>query len=242
MSVLAVCCAAVSAWLSMGPARRTRPSRVRRAGVDHPPSMSRFVESGTARAIVCAAGLGLIGQLFGGPAAALLALPAGLVLSVWLGRLESPSAARAREEIERDLPLAADLLAACAAVGKAPQDALPVVSGAVGAALGARLNDVTRRLTLGADPAAEWSRLSHDPQLGDLGRTMLRSIEHGVPVAQSLARLAEDRRRERRTTTQLRAQSVGVKAAGPLALCFLPAFMIIGVVPTVAGGFQRLFG
>lgn len=204
--------------------------------------MPRLADAATARGIVCVAGLGLLAELFVGPTAVLVAVPAGVLLSVWLGRLESPAAARAREEIERDLPLAVDRLAACAAVGKAPQDALPVVSAAVGAALGERLSEVTRRLTLGADPVAEWRRLSLDPQLGDLGRAMLRSLEHGAPLAQSLTRLAEDRRRERRTTTQQRARSVGVKAAGPLAICFLPAFMLIGVVPTIAGGFQRLFG
>ncbi len=71
---------------------------------------------------------------------------------------------------------------------------------------------------------------------------MERSTESGAPLADGLTRLAEDCRRERRTETQLRARKVGVKAAGPLAACFLPAFMLVGVVPTVAGSFQRLFG
>jgi len=71
---------------------------------------------------------------------------------------------------------------------------------------------------------------------------MQRSAESGAPLAEGLSRLAEDRRRERRTQTQVRARNVGVKAAGPLAACFLPAFMLVGVVPTVAGSFQRLFG
>ncbi len=31
-----------------------------------------------------------------------------------------------------------------------------------------------------------------------------------------------------------------MKAAGPLAACFLPAFMLIGVVPTIAGAFSNL--
>ena len=36
----------------------------------------------------------------------------------------------------------------------------------------------------------------------------------------------------------MRARTVGVKAAGPLAACSSPAFMLIGVLPTIAGGFD----
>ena len=68
----------------------------------------------------------------------------------------------------------------------------------------------------------------------------MRTAESGAPLVEGLSRLAADRRRERRTQTQLRARSVGVKAAGPLAACFLPAFMLIGVVPTIAGAFSNL--
>ncbi|MCW2792983.1 MAG: type secretion system protein, partial [Nocardioides sp.] len=32
-----------------------------------------------------------------------------------------------------------------------------------------------------------------------------------------------------------RARAVGVKAALPLGLCLLPAFVLIGIVPLVAG-------
>jgi hypothetical protein len=39
---------------------------------------------------------------------------------------------------------------------------------------------------------------------------------------------------------QKRARTVGVRAAGPLGLCFLPAFMLVGIVPTVVGGFAHL--
>ncbi len=69
---------------------------------------------------------------------------------------------------------------------------------------------------------------------------MLRALESGAPLADGLTRLAADRRRERNTQVQRRARTVGVKAAGPLAACFLPAFMLIGVVPTIAGAFSRL--
>ncbi|MGI8700425.1 MAG: type II secretion system F family protein [Nocardioidaceae bacterium] len=243
MLALAVFFAAASAWLLLPQGSRSKGAQRRRQRVPTgAPTLASMAESATARGCLCAAGGGFLGQLLGGPVAAAGGAAAGAALSIWIGRLEPPSVARAREEIDGDLPLAVELLAACASVGRSPQDVLPVVGRAVGGPLSERLAEATARLSLGADPVAEWTRLSHDDQLGELGRTLLRSAEHGAPLAEGLARLAEDRRRERRTTTQLRARSVGVKAAGPLAACFLPAFMLIGVVPTVAGSFQQLFG
>lgn len=242
MLTLTLCCAAASAWLWSAPGRRPR-------GVPRPTGPTKHnaaplkatVESAPARAALCAAALGILGLLLSGPAAAAVGLGMGIGLAVWIGRLEPPSVTRAREEVERDLPLAVELLAACANVGRAPEASLPAVSRAIGGALGARLDEVTARLTLGADPVAEWARLASHPQLGQLGATLVRSAQSGAPLARSLSRLAEDSRRERRTQTLLRARNVGVKAAGPLAACFLPAFMLVGVVPTVAGGFSSLF-
>ncbi len=205
------------------------------------PVASTLVEDARHRAVVCVVAVGAAGWLVVGPSlSAVCAVPVGLGLSWWLGTLESPSATRAREEIARDLPVAVDLLAACALVGRPPEQSLAVVARAVGGAVGARLDVVTARLALGADPQVEWRRVMTDPQLAPLARTMLRTLESGAPLVDGLTRLAADRRRERRASVQARARTVGVKAAGPLAVCFLPAFMLIGVVPTIAGAFTHL--
>lgn len=174
--------------------------------------------------------------------AVLAAVPLGLGFSWWVGTLESPSVARERDQVARDLPVAVDLLAACAYVGRPPDQSLTIVARAIGGPLGVRLDVINARLALGADPYAEWRRVGRDDQLATLARTMLRTLESGAPLVDGLTRLAADRRRERRTQVQMRARTVGVKAAGPLAACFLPAFMLIGVVPTIASGFSRLFG
>lgn len=199
-----------------------------------------IIEDPTHRAVLCASVFALVGWTATGPVAAVVAIPLGLFFAWWIGRLESPSAARARAEIARDLPLAADLLGACAFVGRPVDESLDVVARAVGGALAARLETVGARLALGADPVAEWRRLAVDPQLAPLARTLSRTLESGAPLVGGLSRLADDCRRELRTQSQLRARNVGVKAAGPLAACFLPAFMLIGVVPTIAGAFANL--
>jgi Flp pilus assembly protein TadB len=214
------------------PARRT-PRASSRAGRSP-------LEDPRQRLAACVAACGVAGWLAAGLVGAVLGVPVGVGLSWWVSRLESPSQAREREEISRDMPLAADLVCACVLVGRPVDEALRLVSAALGGALGTRLDRVTARLSLGSDPLTEWRRLAADPQLGALARTMVRALESGAPVGGALSRLADDRRRERRTQTQLRARKVGVRAAGPLAACFLPAFMLIGIVPTIAGAFSNL--
>ena len=51
----------------------------------------------------------------------------------------------------------------------------------------------------------------------------------------AVERLADDLGHQARADVEDRARAVGVKAAVPLGLCLLPAFVLIGIVPLVAG-------
>ncbi len=214
-------------------ARSAAPSEIRR-------SRPALVEDPVRRPAVCAAAGAALGWGLAGPWGALAGVSAGLAAAWWIGRLEPPSRTRRREAVQRDLPLAVDLLGACAEVGLPPERALAVVGAALPGPLGEQLRHIAARLALGTDPVAEWHRVAADVELAALGRTMLRTLQSGAPLAGGLARLAEDRRRERRQQVQVKARKVGVQSAGPLGLCFLPAFMLVGVVPTVVGMFSTL--
>jgi pilus assembly protein TadC len=192
------------------------------------------------RTLACVVGAGMVGSLVGGTVLLVLGAIAGAGVSWWVGTLEPAALAKERESIARDLPMAAELLAACALVGAPIDHALSVVADALGGPLAERLRSVVVRLELGADPAGEWRRLETDPELATLARTLVRAIESGAPPADGLSRLATDRRRDRRGVLLGRARAVGVKSAGPLAACFLPAFMLVGVVPIVVGVFSQL--
>jgi Flp pilus assembly protein TadB len=124
--------------------------------------------------------------------------------------------------------------------GLAAEASLDAVASAVGGPLGEEFTGHSARVRLGADPVRDWRELQGQEQLAPLARAMARSLESGAVLVESLDRLAADLRRRRTTALQRRARSVGVRAAGPLGLCFLPAFMLVGVVPTVIGGFARL--
>jgi hypothetical protein len=59
-------------------------------------------------------------------------------------------------------------------------------------------------------------------------------------VGQAVHRLAEELRERERADVEERARSIEVKAAAPLGLCLLPAFVVLGVVPMVAGVFSSM--
>ena len=56
----------------------------------------------------------------------------------------------------------------------------------------------------------------------------------------TVERLAESLSEDLRGEIEDRARAVGVKAALPLGLCLLPAFVLLGIVPTVAGMLRTL--
>ncbi len=232
-----------SVWLGLSRPGRRSLARVAARDASRPVGRRlgvAVIDDARLRGLACGGSAAVAGWALGGAVVAVTGLLVGVAIARWVGRLESPGTAHEREAVARDLPLAVDLLAACVAVGQPVDRALAVVAQAVGGPLAQRFEALLARLSLGADPLTEWGALGGDAQLGALARTMMRCLQSGAPLASGLSRLAEDSRRERRTSSLARARSVGVKAAGPLAACFLPAFMLVGVVPTVAGAFSSL--
>jgi Flp pilus assembly protein TadB len=208
--------------------RRTRASPVVPARRSH-----RVAASLVAVALVVA-----LGVPWGLPPAVV----ALVVVPRLLARIEPAEIRRRREQTVADLPLAVDLLAACLRAGSPPVDALAVVAVAIGGPLGELLTEVEQRLRLGADPADAWQLVAAEPGTAPLGRAAVRAARSGSPLAQTLEHLATDVRQRRRWTADERARAVETRAVVPLGLCFLPAFVLIGIVPTIAGSLSGLVG
>ncbi|HET7350586.1 MAG TPA: type II secretion system F family protein [Marmoricola sp.] len=181
--------------------------------------------------------LGGIAGLVGGCVAAAV---------VWrvLGRTEDPAVVRRRQQLVADLPLGVDLLATCLDAGAAPESSFARVAEAIGGPVGEELLGVHHRLAVGVDPAEVWAGLSRHPQLGPLGRAVGRAHDTGASVADAVHRLADELADRGRAEVEERARSIEVRAAAPLGLCLLPAFMVLGVVPMVVAvfGAMELFG
>lgn len=168
-----------------------------------------------------------------------LGLPVGIAgaVAVWVivGRAESPGSRRTREALRRELPVLVDLLADALDAGLSIGQALSVVTAALPGAAADTLAGPRARLDLGEPAELVWHELAGHPQLRPLGRALARSQVSGAAVATSMRLLADDLAERARVEVEMQARSVGVRAALPLGLCLLPAFVLLGVVPMVAG-------
>jgi Flp pilus assembly protein TadB len=218
---LAAIAAALSAWLATRPPRRTHRS------------LSRWSRRAQSRLV--AAGFGVVVAIVvGGVLGVGLGTAVAIAAPSLLTRMESRTQRHRREMLERQAPAAADLLAACLAAGATPADAAHAVSHALGEPIAVPLDRLTGALSLGADPISAWSALSADAPLRPIARAATRSAETGAPLAALLAAVADDQRDAARARAEAAARASGVRSVAPLAACFLPAFLLIGIVPVVA--------
>jgi hypothetical protein len=95
------------------------------------------------------------------------------------------------------------------------------------------LQSVAAALDCGADP--QRLQIHDDDPLAGLLRAVARATATGAPLADTVRDVASDARERARWEALERARRAGVHAVGPLAACFLPAFVLVGVVPVVAG-------
>jgi pilus assembly protein TadC len=173
---------------------------------------------------------------------------AGLVLvggSAWIAVLAVPvalSAARRRAggPVIDELPLVLDLVASCLAAGASPADAWQAAGVAAGRSLADDIGAVVAALRSGAPPSSAWAGWLADPRLAGVARTCLRTAESGAAAAAEVSRTASRLRARRGTEAQQRAARASVWIVLPLGLCFLPAFVLVGVVPLAVGLVQGL--
>ena len=164
----------------------------------------------------------------------LVGLVAAVVSMLWFSRQRGAAASRQQAEaVAAELPAAADLLAACLSSGAPPADALQTVAEVASGPLADRLRQVADALRFGAGPADAWGHVRSGDPLAPLARALIRSDATGAPIAETVTAVADDQRRVARWAAEGAARRAGVLAVGPLALCFLPAFVLTGVVPVI---------
>jgi Flp pilus assembly protein TadB len=183
---------------------------------------------------LCAVAVGylLVGGLTGFGAG----LAAGYGMERWQrGRTKLGADDAILKAAARELPLAAELLAACLASGAGPREAAEAVGESLGGPVGEALARTAAELRLGGEPAAAWGRFGSIPGAAGLARCLERSASTGAPAAYPVARLATGLRAGRARAAKGRAGRASVLITGPVGLCFLPAFLAVGVVPVVIG-------
>ncbi|HET8582262.1 MAG TPA: type II secretion system F family protein [Jatrophihabitans sp.] len=183
-------------------------------------------------------GLGCIALLGprSGLVAAAVACPAVVAGLRWLQRRP------VRVPPDRALALTLDLAAAALRSGRPLADALTLAAPAAHAGTAEVLHRVAALSRLGADPAQAWSAVPRDGPLGQVAAVAVRSAASGIKLAGAFERRAGEIRAERAALAAARAHRAGVVAMAPLAACFLPSFVCLGVIPVVVGIARTAFG
>jgi len=184
--------------------------------------------------VVGLAAVGSVGWAFGGVAVGLVA--AGLAASVTVG-LRRMLAAGAEERTEHGAELAScwELLAACLEAGLPVAGAVLATATPLTGAAGSGMRRVAGLLELGADPVDAWRTVEHRQALAAFARAAARSAGTGAALARVARTECLRLRAELTDAAQARAQRAAVLITGPLGLCFLPAFLVLGIAPVVIG-------
>ena len=162
------------------------------------------------------------------------AIGAGVGVFVATGRLGSAGEASVRVELASALPVICSQLAVCLEAGLPLRNAVAVL----GACLDGEPARVLRRLDaavrLGVPEERAWAEVGgQHPELAGLARELRHAASGGVALAPALRQHAAEARAVVRATAESRARRAGVSIVLPLAVCFLPAFLLVGVVPAL---------
>ena len=235
LAMLSAVLAAVSVAVGWAPTARADPPAVR--------SRSRSTDEGVLRrhrlllgVLAAAGGVSFVDGLWGWGAGV------GLFAAVWIAadRIESPDVRRARSEVRRELPQVVQLLGITLGAGASVPSALGHVSTALPGRASESLRLARARLGVGVPPEQVWSDLAAQSGLEPLGRALSRADSSGVRITDAVRRLADDLAREQALEVEDKARTVGIRAALPLGLCLLPAFLVVGIVPVIAASLESL--
>ena len=179
----------------------------------------------SAGAVVLLAGTVVIGGAAG--------LVAGLVaaLAVVIVRPATASPGVDPDEVA----VVVDLMAGCLAAGTGLPAALDAASVAADETLQRSCRLVAAALRNGSPPDEAWQSWLADPWLAPVARTAVRTSHSGAAAAADLRRTAVRLRARRRAAAQYKVQRAAVWLVAPLGLFFLPAFVLVAVVPLVLG-------
>lgn len=243
LALVAACSWAAAVWLlvpgTRGALGRLVMEREGSVWFEPPPgALSRRVRAVMSVAVgVIVVVLVGVGPLVG----ALLGCGAGLAAFVGLRFVSTEDRAAHREELMLDLPEILDLLASALASGAPLRRAVRMVADLAETPVTEELRQVVARIDVGMPDADAWAALADDPVLGETARDLARQVESGTGVEELLRVRAADARTEAVALRQRRARTAGVRSALPLAACFLPAFVLVGIVPAVAGAVVALW-
>lgn len=173
----------------------------------------------------------------------------------WAARIARPRPDR----LPGEFAVAAELMAASLRAGSPVPTAVLATGDVLEGPLAACLSQIGRELAAGVAPDQAWQRLYViEPARGVLARLLLgpqrfgaahrvvsaarRSAESGAAMAGALTRCADDVRADLAHDREAQVQRASVLLVLPLGLCFLPAFLLAGMVPALFAVLGEILG
>lgn len=141
-----------------------------------------------------------------------------------------------------------DLLVLTVKSGCSPVQAFATLRGVVPPAVRSAVGEVANQCAAGERFADAVARLQALPPVGlgpiaqPLADALALADRHGTPLGPVLDRLAADAREHRRRQADIAARQLPIRLAFPLVGCTLPSFVLLTIVPLMAGTFSSLRG
>lgn len=225
----------IAVWLLRGP--HAARDLLRAPPLGRSPMGS--AQGGRSRVVVsAAAGLGLlllapsIWTLVGSPVVA-------IAMWFWLGRMDGGDLSRRRQRLAEQLPEVLGLLASALSAGSPTRVAVAEVAAVSPAESRTVLETVGSHILVGRSEQQAWDDIAADPALapvwGSPARDLARNALSGAAVVEVLQVHAAEARAHHRSQIEKQARTVGIRSVLPMMTCFLPAFVLVGVVPIIAG-------
>ncbi len=162
---------------------------------------------------------------------ALVVAPLAIVVGGGQVSLSHRDAVAGQEELADTV----ELLAVCLSAGAPMRHALEAVVDVPGIPTSTVLSKVLGQLSMGVTEQQAWQELVEDEVWGQVARDVARSARSGTSLVDVLHVHADEARLVTRERALERARTAGVRSVVPLMACFLPAFVLVGVVPIIAG-------
>lgn len=145
-----------------------------------------------------------------------------------------PGAWIGHKKVEVDSAVVLDLAAAALGSGLSIPGTLKALDVATG---GSARTQTANLLLMGATWDEAWDGAGHER----LREALRAAWTDGAAPVPLIERSAQTLRLQRQRNAKEAAAKLGARLVLPLGLCFLPAFILIGIVPVVASVAGRLF-
>ncbi|WP_416174542.1 MAG: type II secretion system F family protein [Bifidobacterium crudilactis] len=144
------------------------------------------------------------------------------------------------------IPLILELLAVALRQGSSITRALDTVAQVVDVGLGTAVGKVTASLHKGVAWSESWALVCDDASYVGQACIVLRdtleaSWRLGASPLPRIEAVISQLNGEQRTRVESQAARLSIRLLLPTALCFLPAFVLLGVIPCISAFAQGLF-